>query len=142
MCGATALLPLVSGCAGIGTQLQFKTVVAYTGRKSGGWQAACLEALIQNMTTRDSHVCRVSMEMPLRTWENGDISNWDAEDIATECINEASESIVRPAPPSVTTAVACTSFKNELSRLLSLRVVGSRVSSVCKEGAPRTRVGF
>ena len=137
-----ALLPLGSGCAGFGTQLRFKTVVAYTGKKSGGWQAACLEALFQNMTTHDSFVCLVSMEMPLRTWANGDISHWDAADIATECIQEASEHVVQPAPPSVPSAVACGDFRNELGRLLSQKVIGSRVSARCKTGVPRTRVGF
>jgi hypothetical protein len=139
-CLIALALPLLSGC--IGTQLKFKTVVERTGQGPSGWQEACLEALFENMTTQDKHVCLVGIGMPMETRTEGYISPWDAGEIAAECINEASNRVVKPAPPSVPSALACSTFKDELSRILNERIYGSRVKLGCTVGIPHTRVGF
>ena len=128
------------GC--IGARIQFQTVIAQAGEQPGGWQAACLEALFQNMTTRDSHVCLIGIGMPIFTRADGLMTSWDAAEIAAECITEAADRAVRPAPPSVPSAVACMNFKNELERTLHGRVIGSRVTLKCEAGIPHTQVGF
>jgi hypothetical protein len=134
------LLPLLGGC--IGTPIKFYTVVTKTGPGQGGWQEACLEARIENMTTRDSHVCKVGIGMPMETQEKGVIPSWEASEIAAECINRASEYVIRPAPPESPSALVCTSFKDALSQLMSEAVLGSRVNLGCRPGIPPSRVGF
>lgn len=134
------MLPFMSGC--IGAQLKFYPVIEKTGPGPGGWQEACLEARMENMTTRDSHICEVGIGMPIETQENGYISPWAAADIATECINQASELVVLPAPPDNPSALVCMKFKDTFSQLLRQRVGGSRVNLGCGKGIPPTRVGF
>ena len=75
------VLPLVSGC---GAQLKFVTVVPKTAGEPSGWQEACLEANVQNMTTGDSCVCSLGIGMPMETQENGYIASWAAEEIAAD----------------------------------------------------------
>lgn len=133
------VLPLVSGC---GAQLKFVTVVPRTGSGPGGWQAACLEANVQNMTTGDSFVCSLNIEMPIETRVNGYIAPWEAAEIAAECINKASELVIRPAPPETPSALVCRNFKDTFLAILKESVRGSRVDLGCKPGIPVTRVGF
>lgn len=140
ICPALVMLTTLSGC--IGVQVKFKPVVPLVAGEPGGWQEACLEALIQNMTTQDSHVCLVGIGMPMHTRQDGVIPSWAAGEIAAECINDAADEAVRPAPPTVPSAVACTSFKDELARILGKRVMGSRVALGCTAGIPHTQVGF
>lgn len=132
-------LPLLTGC---GTQLKFVTVVPGDGSGPSGWQAACLEANVQNMTTGDSSVCSLGIEMPVETLANGYIAPWEAAEIAAECINEASELVIRPAPPESPSALVCRNFKDTFLELLKKSVRGSRVEIGCKPGIPVTRVGF
>jgi hypothetical protein len=134
------VLPVMSGCSG--AQLKFYTVIEKTGPGPGGWQEACIEARIENMTTRDSQVCTVGIGMPIETRENGHIAPWEAEEIATECINKASNSVIRPAPPESPSALVCMNFKDTFSQLLNERVLGSRVNLGCRKGIPPTRFGF
>jgi hypothetical protein len=140
LCLLVLVPPLMTGC--IGAQLKFYTVIEKTGPGPGGWQEACLEARIENMTTRDSHVCKVGIGMPIETRETGFIALWEAEEIATECINKASDSVIRPAPPESPSALVCMNFKDTFSQLLNERVLGSRVTLGCRQGIAPTRVGF
>jgi hypothetical protein len=133
------VLPLVTGC---GAQLKFVTVVAKTKPGPGGWQETCLEANVQNMTTGDSAVCPVTIGMPIETEANGYIGSWWAAEIAADCINEASELVIRPAPPESPSALVCMHFVDTVHEILNKRVVGSRVTQKCKPGIPVTRVGF
>lgn len=134
------LLAALPAC--IGTQVKFYTVVAKTRDSPDGWQEACLEALIQNMTTEESHVCAVGIGMPIQNMQNGYISAWDAGEIAADCINMAADRAIRPASADNPTALVCSSFRNTLSQLLAEKVKGSRVNQGCKQGIPPTRVGF
>lgn len=140
LCLIALVLSIMPGC--IGAQLKFYPVIKKTEPGPGGWQEACLEARIENMTTRDSHVCTVGIGMPMETRENGYIAPWVAEEIATECINRATELVIRPAPPESPSALVCLNFKDTFSRLLNERVLGSRVNLGCRKGIPPTRVGF
>lgn len=136
---SASMLSLVLGC---GTQLKFVTVVPRDGTGPSGWQAACLEANVQNMTTGDSSVCALNIEMPIETLANGYIPSWEAAEIAAECINQASELVIRPAPPESPSALVCRSFKDTFQEILKKSVRGSRVEVGCKPGIPVTRVGF
>jgi hypothetical protein len=133
-------LSFAPGC--IGAQLKFATVIEKTGPGPGGWQEACLEARIENMTIRDSHICTVGIGLPIETRETGYVAPWMAEEIATDCINKASDEVIRPAPPESPSALVCMSFKDTLSQLLNERILGSRVTLGCRKGVPLTRVGF
>jgi hypothetical protein len=133
-------LSMLSGC--IGAQLRFRTVVAKTESGADGWQETCLEANVQNMTTGDTHLCSVNIGMPIETKMNGYIAPWYAAEIAEDCINEAAELAIRPAPPSTPSALACTNFKEMLDRLLSMKVQGARTKLRCNPGIPVTRVNF
>lgn len=147
LCGLCARLGLVAmmllvfpGC--IGTQVRFYTVVKKTRDVPDGWQEACLEALIQNMTTRDSHVCAVGIGMPIQNKQNGYIASWEAGEIAADCINMAAERVIQPASADNPSALVCLNFKNTLSQVLREKVEGSRVNQGCRPGIPPTRVGF
>lgn len=133
------VLPLLSGC---GAQLKFVTVVPKTAGEPSGWQEACLEANVQNMTTGDSCVCSLGIGMPMETQENGYIASWEAAEIAAECINKASALVIRPAPPDSPSALVCRSFLEAFHRMLNESVVGSRVTQRCSPSIPVTRVGF
>lgn len=135
------VLAVDSGCT-TGEPLVFVPVVARTRQKPSGWQAACLEALFQNMTTGDKQACVVGIGLPMHTDADGFIATWQAQELATQCITQAANNVVKPAPPSVPTALACMSFRKELTRLLDEHIRGSRVTSWCEENVPRTRVGF
>jgi hypothetical protein len=134
------VLAALPGC--IGTQVRFYTVVAKTRDAPDGWQEACLEALIQNMTTLESHVCAVGIGMPIQNTQNGYISSWDAGEIAAECINMAADRAIRPASADNPTALVCSDFRNTLTQILGEKVKGSRVNQGCKPGIQPTRVGF
>jgi hypothetical protein len=134
------VLPLTSGC--IGAQLKFRTVIDKTSPGAGGWQETCLEANVQNMTTGDIYLCSVGIGMPIETGANGYIAPWYAAEIAADCVNEAAERAIRPAPPSTPAALACMDFKNQLSAILNKAVYGSRVNLGCNPGIPVTRVNF
>ena len=97
---------------------------------------------MENMTTRDSHLCAVGIGMPIETRDHGYIPPWAAADIATECINQASELVVLPAPPDNPSALVCMKFKDTFNQLLNERVLGARVNLGCRKGIPPTRVGF
>ncbi|MFL5343301.1 MAG: hypothetical protein ACJ8AT_00810 [Hyalangium sp.] len=94
------------------------------------------------MTTQDSHVCLIGIGMPIENRENGYIAPWEAAEIATDCINEAVQLVVQPAPPSSPSALVCANFKDAFNQILAKRVRGSRVKLGCGEDIPHTRVGF
>ena len=133
-------ISMLSGC--IGAQLRFRTIVAKTESGADGWQETCLEANVQNMTTGDTHLCSVNIGMPIENRVNGYIAPWYASEIAEDCVNAAAERAIQPAPPSTPSALACMNFKGMLTTLLSERVPGSRVKSLCTAGVPVTRVNF
>ncbi|WP_224367817.1 hypothetical protein [Hyalangium versicolor] len=134
------MLLFMPGC--IGAQLKFYPVIAKSGPGPGGWQEACLEARMENMTTHDSHICALGIGMPIETRDNGYIPAWEAAEIATECINLASERIVLPAPPDNPSALVCLQFKDTFHLLLTERVLGARVNLGCRKDISPTRVGF
>jgi len=135
-----ATVSVLSGC--IGAQLKFRTVVEKTRSGSDGWQETCLEANVQNMTTGDTYLCAVNIGMPIENRQNGYIAPWYAAEIAEDCVNEAAERAIRPAPPSTPSALACMNFRGMLTTLLNERVPGSRVKPLCTAGVPVTRVNF
>lgn len=140
LCLLTLAPSLTAGC--IGAQLKFRTVVEKTSPGAGGWQETCLEALVQNMTTGDAHLCVVGIGMPVETSANGYIASWYAAELAADCVNEAAERAIRPAPPSTPSALACMDFKNLLHAILNKAVYGSRANFGCNPGIPVTRVNF
>jgi hypothetical protein len=94
------------------------------------------------MTTGDSSVCALTIGMPVETRANGYIASWEAAEIAAECINKASDLVIRPAPPESPSALVCRNFKDTFLELLKEIVRGSRVEIGCRPGIPVTRVGF
>jgi hypothetical protein len=133
-------ISVLSGC--IGAQLRFRTVVEKTESGSDGWQETCLEANVQNMTTGDTYLCAVNIGMPIENQQNGYIAPWYAAEIAEDCVNEAAERAIRPAPPSTPSALACMNFKSMLDEILRRKVQGSRAKLICRAGIPVTRVNF
>lgn len=80
--------------------------------------------------------------IPVESRTTGYIAPWYAAEIAEDCVNAAAERAIQPAPPSTPSALACMNFKGMLTTLLSERVPGSRVKSLCTAGVPVTRVNF
>ena len=87
-------------------------------------------------------MCTLNIEMPIETKANGYIAPWEAAEIAAECINKASELVIRPAPPESPSALVCRNFMDAFQTFLRESVRGSRVKQGCNSGIPVTRVGF
>jgi hypothetical protein len=138
-------LPLLSGCILGGVQpgqFQFVTIVEKTEPGEGGWREACLHALVENMTTRDSFVCTIGVGMPIQNKQNGFITTWAAQSIAAECANKASELAILPAPATAPSALVCQGFRDQYSALLDKAVRGSRVTGMCHRKTTPVRIGF
>jgi hypothetical protein len=139
------VLPLLSGCILGGVQpgqFQFVTVVEKTEPGAGGWREACIHALVENMTTRDSFVCTIGVGMPIETEEEGFITYRAAQSVAAECANKASELAILPAPATAPSAIVCQGFREQYHALLDKAVRGSRVTAMCHKKTTPVRIGF
>lgn len=121
---------------------QFVTVVEKTGPGAGGWRAACLHVLTENMTTQDAFVCRFGVEMPMETAQEGAISHALAQRIAADCATVAAERVFRPATAAVPPGLACESFKKTYHEVLNRAVGGSAVRTTCDPKTSPVKVGF
>jgi hypothetical protein len=136
---------LLLGCASVGVQprqFDFVTVVEKTEPGPGGWRAACLYALVENMTTGDSLVCKFGVELPLETEREGPISTMLAQRIAADCANEAAARVFRPATAEVPPGLACEEFKKSYYAILSLAMPGARVTQTCHPKTTPVTIGF
>ncbi|WP_309892616.1 hypothetical protein [Archangium sp.] len=133
------LPPLLAGCSINHYQprhFEFVTVVKKPKSGSGGWRAACLHVPIVNTATWDTYFCKLGVEMPLATKENGSISTALAQRIAADCANEAGR-VVLEFPNSPRPGLLCQEFKSTFHTILSRAVLGSRVMTQCdKETTP------
>jgi len=133
------LPPLLAGCSINHYQphhFQFVTVVKKPKSGSGGWRAACLHVPIVNTATWDTFFCKLGVEMPLATNENGSISTVLAQRIAADCANEAGR-VVLEFPNSPSPGLVCQEFKSTFHTILNRAVLGSQVTTQCdKETTP------
>lgn len=139
------LLPMSWGCATGGLQpghFDFVTVVEKAEPGPAGWRAACIHALVENMTTRESFLCKFGVEMPMETEREGPLSRALAQRIAADCANVAAERVFRPATAAVPPGLACQSFKKTYHEVLNQAVGGSVVKTVCHSKTTPVKVGF
>ncbi len=142
---AVLLSLLCWGCTTGGLQpghFNFVTIVEKTEPGPGGWRAACVHALMENMTTRDSFVCKFGIEMPFETEEEGPISRALAQRVAADCATVAAERVFRPATAALPPGLACESFKKTYHEVLNGAVRGSSVRTKCHVKTTPVKVGF
>ncbi|MCY1017865.1 hypothetical protein [Pyxidicoccus sp. MSG2] len=144
-CAVALLLPVCWGCATGGLQpghFDFVTIVEKTELGPDGWRAACVHALMENMTTRESFVCKFGVEMPMETEQEGSISRALAQRIAADCATVAAERVFRPATAALPPGLACESFKKTYQETLYGAVQGSIVRTTCHKKTTPVKVGF
>ncbi len=151
ICNLPLLLLLLSGCAAprsvtlVEGQLEprhfrFVTIVEQRGNDPGGWRAACLHLPIQS-DTGDAIICRMGVDMPIKTEEDGFISLSLAQRIAANCANSAAQHALTATTLETPLGVACESFKNSFHLMLNAAIAGSRVKTACHPKAESARTG-
>ncbi|WNG19053.1 hypothetical protein [Cystobacter fuscus] len=135
------LISLLSGCAASRTvtfvegtleprNLRFVTVVEQRGDEPGGWRAACLRMPIKS-DTGEGIICKMGVDMPIRTEADGLISLSAAQRIAADCGNVAAQIAFTPTTAETPLGILCESFKTSFDLTLKAAVAGSRVKTAC-----------
>lgn len=146
------LLPLLlSGCATSRTitlvegaleprSFRFVTVVKQRGEEPGGWRAACLRLPIKS-DTGSSILCKMGVDMPIKTEEDGLITLPAAQRIAADSGNLAAQIAFAPTTIETPMGILCENFKTAFHMTLNDAVIGSRVKTAChpKAEAESTR---
>jgi hypothetical protein len=136
---ATGMVTLVEGSVSP-EHFQFVTVVNQQGEEPGGWRAACIHIPLSR-TTGDSFICRMGVEMPLKTDADGLISTPLAQRISADCANLAAQIALGAVTPTTPLGMACESFKTHYRTFLNNAVGGSRVKTQCHEQTRPVIVG-
>jgi hypothetical protein len=142
---------LLSGCAAQRTvtivegvlapnNFRFVTVVEQRGDEPGGWRAACLRLPIQS-DTGDKIICKMGVDMPIKTEGDGLITLPAAQRIAANCGNSAAQLAFAPTTVETPMGILCESFKTTFKMILNAAVIGSRVKTACHPKAEAARVG-
>ena len=144
MCSSThALLAtlLLSGCTGPRTltivegaleprHFHFVTIVEPSEEEAGGWRAACLRLPIRS-DTGDQILCKMGIDMPIKTKQEGMISLPLAQRIAANCGNSAAQLSLSATSGDTPMGIACQTFKSSFHFTLNAAVEGSRVKTAC-----------
>ncbi|MDY7231479.1 hypothetical protein [Hyalangium rubrum] len=144
------LLPMLPGCA-TGTltlvegslypkHFQFVTVVNQQGDEPGGWRAACLHVPIRR-DIGDAFICKLGIEMPIKTEVDGMISAPLAQRIAADCANLAAQVALGSTTPTTPLGFACESFKGAFHSTLRNALRGSVVKTICHKATEPVVVG-
>ncbi|HEX8699523.1 MAG TPA: hypothetical protein VF815_11845 [Myxococcaceae bacterium] len=136
---ATGTMTLVEGSVGP-EHFHFVTVVRQQGEAPGGWRAACIHIPLSR-TTGESFLCRMGVEMPIKTEADGLLSTPLAQRISADCANLAAQIALGAVTPATPLGVACESFKEHYRVFLNNAVSGSRVRTLCHEKTSPVIVG-
>jgi hypothetical protein len=147
------LILLLSGCATPRTvtivegalepkNFHFVTVVKLRGDEPGGWRAACLRLPIQS-DTGDKTICKMGVDMPIKTEVDGLITLPAAQRIAANSGNLAAQLAFTPTTVDTPMGILCENFKTTFNITLNAAVTGSRVKTAChpKAEAESTKAG-
>lgn len=137
--------PVVAGCSAGRTHtvvekrvrprhFKFTTLVEKTDAGPGGWRTACLHLQLQR-TVGHPYICRVGVEMPLETTEEGTISTPHAQRVAASCANLAADLAFAAVMPETPLGMACTRFIETYAATLWRALKGSRVMRQCRDEA-------
>jgi hypothetical protein len=135
------LVLLLSGCATPRTvtivegaleprNFRFITVVELRGDEPGGWRAACLRLPIKS-DTGDKAICKMGVDMPIKTEVDGLVTLPAAQRIAANSGNLAAQLAFAPTAVDTPMGVLCESFKTTFNMTLNASVIGSRVKTAC-----------
>jgi hypothetical protein len=142
---------LLSGCATPRTvtivkgaleprSLRFVTVVEQRGDEPGGWRAACLRLPIKS-DTGDGIICKMGVDMPIKTEADGLITLPAAQRIAASCGNGAAQLAFAPTTIETPMGILCENFKTAFNMTLNAAVIGSRVKTACHPKAESVMIG-
>jgi hypothetical protein len=142
------LFALATGCTAGGSytivekhveprHFNFVDVVGKRGKGPGGWRAACLHLRLQH-TAGPFYLCRLGVEMPKHTTNEGPLSVPLSQRIAADCANLAADMALGATTPATPLGLACESFKKTFDATLSRSVKGSKVMTICAENTSPT----
>jgi hypothetical protein len=118
----------------------FETAVKPRGSEPGGWRVACIEVPIARKLPPEVYSCRMGVDMPIRTEEDGFMSNALAQRIAASSANIAAKAALSSTTVETPLGLACEGFKKTYSTVLGGAVKGSRVKTECHFKAKPFRV--
>lgn len=122
------------------TNFRFVTVVEQRSDEPGGWRAACLRLPIKS-DTGDKVICKMGVEMPIKTEEDGLITFPAAQRIAANCGNGAAQLAFSPSTVETPMGILCEDFKTAFNMILNAAVMGSRVKTACHPRAEAVKAG-
>jgi hypothetical protein len=76
-------------------------------------------------------MCKMGVDMPIKTEEDGLMSIALAQRIAANCANLAARIAFAPTTPETPLGLACEGFKRTYSDVLYKAAIGSRVKTMC-----------
>lgn len=103
--GAGVMLSVVEGAL-VPRNFRFVTIVKQRGDESGGWRAACLRLPIKS-DTGDAIICKMGVDMPIKTLEDGLITLPAAQRIAADSGNAAAQIAFAPTTIETPMGIAC-----------------------------------
>lgn len=118
---------------------RFVTIVKQRGDEAGGWRAACLRLPIKS-DTGDAIICKMGVDMPIKTLEDGLITLPAAQRIAADSGNAAAQIAFAPTTIETPMGILCENLKTTFHLTLDAAVVGSRVKTACHPKAESARV--
>ncbi len=138
-CATSRTVTLVEGALEP-RNFKFVTIVEQRGDEPGGWRAACLRLPI-NSDTGDKIICKMGVDMPIRTAEDGLITLPAAQRIAAYCGNGAAQLAFASSAIETPMGILCEDFKAAFNLSLNSAVAGSRVKTACHPKAESAMTG-
>jgi hypothetical protein len=111
---------------------KFAPVVQKEGPGAGGWSAACVHLRLQH-DMGPAYLCMFGVEVPLETGAAGPISVTRAQRVAAKCANMAADIALGATTAQTPLGIACTSFIGTFRALLQRDLLGTRVTTYCRD---------
>lgn len=110
---------------------QFVDVVPKRGDEPGGWQIACVKALIgQGLPDEpyvDSHVCEIQVQVPLETKAQGAISRRKAQYASAAAANDAAYAVLQESLG--VSELVCRRIRREMESRLRRKISSAKVTA-------------
>lgn len=116
------------------SHFRFVPVVNKVEPGAGGWQAACLYFHLAHDDGR-SFICKVGIEVPMETEEEGPFSVTRAQRLAARCANEAADLSLGATTAATPLGLACTSFIAAYAGIFDRAAKGGRITRSCRPEA-------
>jgi len=106
----------------------------------GGWQAVCILATMRNGNTGQDMICDFQVELPLRTREQGIITQELARTAAATAANKTAYQLLSQLEAGEMLGMICQRFRPMMQAWLGTAIRGARVMKCDqKKGVPTVR---